>query len=74
MIEQSVEGSFSSSLVDNSLSQSESLQLRALLGESDAQWYPKFHSERLIIATVLNYYACGVRYCLRWQMFSVKTI
>ena len=54
MIEQSVEGSFSSSLVDNSLSQSESLQLRALLGESDAQWYPKFHSERLIIATVLN--------------------
>ena len=49
MIEQAVEGSYSSSLLEGSLNQSESLQLRELLDESDAQWYPKFHSDRLIV-------------------------
>lgn len=46
--------SASSLLLDREMKQSESLQLRALLGDSQASWYPKFESEKMIIGEVIR--------------------
>jgi len=46
--------SASSLLLEQEMKQSESLQLRALLGDSQASWYPKFESEKMIIGEAIR--------------------
>lgn len=50
--------SFGSMLIDNELVQSEQIQLRELLDETEDTWYPLFDSERLIIGETVRDNTC----------------